>query len=358
MKRTGSSIRAAAREGAGRAFTLIELLVVIAIIALLLGILLPSLGRAREAGRGAICSGMLRSLAQGQMMYANTARDYFAGPTTSGYAGQINQSGDTAYVFDKTSETPTSTHDWISPTVGESASFSSNRALRTSQIYNKYRCPTATVFNQEVFEPAGGAPADMQQFRDFAVADGYRQASYMAPAAFHYWSASMTPQQQAQLNTQCGGFATIGFNTPVSMRASYRPRLDQVGLQASAKVLAADGTRYLAAAAGGSLLDFDPDPTPRWYGGFIDPGPIFEDSTAYGRAGTGTQAENRHLLTFRHAGLSINVAYFDGHAKGMKSTDAWRDARPWYPGGSVYGGGNGTIESQQFHSPLNMRNIP
>lgn len=53
------------------AFTLIELLVVIAIIAVLMGILLPSLNRVREQARGVACLNNQRSLAQAYVMYAS-----------------------------------------------------------------------------------------------------------------------------------------------------------------------------------------------------------------------------------------------------------------------------------------------
>ncbi len=52
-------------------FTLIELLVVISIIALLVAILMPALGKAREQGKRTVCLSNLKSLSMTWIMYAD-----------------------------------------------------------------------------------------------------------------------------------------------------------------------------------------------------------------------------------------------------------------------------------------------
>jgi prepilin-type N-terminal cleavage/methylation domain-containing protein len=60
-----------------KGFTLIELLVVVAIIALLISILLPSLARAREIAKRAVCASNMRGVGQGMKVYANDNFDWY-----------------------------------------------------------------------------------------------------------------------------------------------------------------------------------------------------------------------------------------------------------------------------------------
>ena len=64
-------------------FTLIELLVVMVIIALLVGLLLPALGRAREEARKTQCRSNLRQVGLAMTMYANDNGKFF--PVTYGF---------------------------------------------------------------------------------------------------------------------------------------------------------------------------------------------------------------------------------------------------------------------------------
>lgn len=332
------------------AFTLIELLVVVAIIALLIGILLPGLGQARRVARSMVCSANQRSLTQAQLAYAGSNKDYYAGVNTSGADAQFYAG---ANILNDTSSTmPTTAYDWISPTLGDALGFSPNRARRTQDILNRFRCPEALQFNTTTF----GAAPDLQAFRDIQSAEGYRQVSYLSPAAFHYLSPALPGVQRRYTPRGLTSTAFVELlaptnqGTPATVLPNFQPRLDLVGTQLSNKVIVLDGTRYLDLQGGGYVLDFDVAPVPGFFSSFLTSSPVFDASREYGRSGSVSGLNGANWkLSIRHPGPTVNAGYFDGHVATLRSSDLWKDASRWYPSGAIWNGSNGTPESRAFH---------
>ena len=340
----------------GRGFTLVELLVVVAIIALLIGVLLPALGKARTASQSAVAMSNVRQLSTAQSTYASRSDGWLAGPNTSG-ASALLESGKNL-VGSTSSTTPTSSHDWISPSLGDELGFSANRAERTYQLFNKFKCPRAS--EQAVLYVDGSAATDMADFQKlYQAKGGYGQVSYLAPASFLYSGPA------SKTSNAVGGWAPrlllsargenayklvkTSFPDPFVVPKGYRPEMSQIK-NPSMKAIVADGTRYvtLGSSFGSSWkLDFDVGPNPSIYGSFSESAPVFDHtsgSVAYSRTYGQSIREVNVDFSMRFPGRQMHVAFFDGHAERITSTRAWSEPQMWFPSGAEYTGNRATPE--------------
>lgn len=165
------------KSGASRkgrhAFTLVELLVVVAIIALLVSMLLPTLGKAKEQARMAICASNLKGLGVAFSTY--TAANSRWWPAPAPYGGMAY--GET----------------WPAPSVGVGPEYSWDTILRSD--YGKLEmihCPSDDIDRTSYY---ANVPEENRHPRSYAM---NASLSYMGPSEFgkqrdYCWPTSRVP---------------------------------------------------------------------------------------------------------------------------------------------------------------------
>lgn len=311
-------------------FTLVELLVVIGIIALLISILLPSLGKARKAANTVKCSANLRSILQGMQIYASQNNGSIPGsPHTTArflYKDPVLGITDDAY-GDGVCPTIIQSFDWSSPIARimgikfEEGSIASQRVRRFLQMRDmpQFVCPeneiTAISFGSPGFTPG-------------------RMVSYNTALGFLLVrnTTGSNPADRVGLT-----IARTDWNPP----QGYNVKVSKVG-DASRKIYIADGSRY-------SRNDVNPDASITYISSF---GGAFSDQGAYGRftnawhrglaAGNGQTGIDARFFWARHGqatkgakggSFRFNVGFFDGH---VETLDDLSGSNPnfWFPKGT------------------------
>lgn len=336
-------------------FTLIELLVVVAVIAILIGILLPALGKARASAWQSKGLGLQKQLVTGMLVYATNNSGSLPGLNTSGIRlERIGQS--TPDRLDESSSLPVQSWDWMTLSLDDQ-DLPLNRAERFYALLDRFRDPAMG----EISQPSNGSGGSLSQpVVDLAAQKGgFPGVSYIMPSAFVF--AGSTLDAEGGQGKAQWGIEQSGDNDHIKLPAGYFPRVENVG-GASNKIAIADGFRALDSSGSPT---FDPslwiNPTnaePNLFGCFVDSGAVKRDSYVYGdkTATNGNSALNAANLkyTYRHGGR-MNAGFFDGHGETLTEVQS-RNPTLWYPTGSELK--TGTIHKEAealLQNPNNRR---
>ncbi len=323
-------------------FTLIELLVVISIIALLVSILMPSLGKARESARKIFCMSNLRQAGISMATFAAENNDLLAGPNTTGRKLGQYAAGTPEYesFVNSSPKSPTQNVDWMSPILGKDLGLPANFNERLERLSNQdFCCPSSRVNYDYEYTGSNNYDAMIGS----VPVNQIRQFSYSAAIAFHLYSYR-SKDVNAGWVTDKYSSANPGETVP----ANYAPKASKVGRPAE-KIYIMEGSRYVEAGAngkyevslnraayqndGGNCMVYGPA-TPRgngdpfkWTGAKSNPKIV---------AGTEKFAY-RHNVNGQAA---FNAVYFDGHTETLGYLESLNINLYWPKGSNIFRGSN------------------
>ncbi len=318
-----------------RAFTLIELLVVVAILAILVGILLPALSRARSSAWQVASSNLQRQLVTGLFGYAAENDQWLPGVNTSSRFLEDGAIDSELEAMNSISSKPVQFGDWMTAALA-GTNLPTNREERFYFLFSQFRDP-AMQLEAELFTGGAGI-GEMQNFLDDRGIPLMPMPSFLMPMIWQLSGESAGGRYLTQDNR--GGWSDL--KNQLVLPKSYLPRLDRVGNNAL-KVAIADGTRYMDQEGDQSV---DTRYTHGSWGSFTDRWPLFPNSTAWGRWGEGNGVpgganQDSYVgpnikQAYRHNGV-MDAAFWDGHVATLQPLES-RDPKLWAPSKSRFVG--------------------